>query len=161
MRRLKLLSVIGLSVLIAGCATIFKGSSADVQVNSSPSGADVYINEIDRGSTPQTLSLKRNKNYVLTFKKEGYEDVNMEIDKKFDIGTTVVGNIFSWGLLGIIVDAATGAAYTLTPADLDANMDELAEAGHVPSDLDLKEDEIHVVMLTQEEWEDVLESKQN
>lgn len=142
-------------ILTVGCATIFKGSSADVRLNSSPAGADVFINESDRGSTPQTISLKRNKNYQLEFKKDGYEDVRMEINQDFDIGTTVVGNIFSWGLLGIIVDVASGAAYSLEPADLEANMDELKEAGYIPDENQLDKDDIHVVMLTEEEWEEL------
>lgn len=33
----------------SGCTTIFKGSSADVRVNSTPSNADIYINGIDKG----------------------------------------------------------------------------------------------------------------
>lgn len=137
------------------CATIFKGSSADVRVNSSPSGADIYINSIDRGKTPQTLSLKRNKDYVLSFKKEGYEDVNVEVNKKFDIGTTVVGNIFSWGILGIIVDLAGGSAYSLTPADVEANMDNLKNAGYLPEESEIKKNDIHVIMLTKEQWSEI------
>lgn len=138
-----------------GCATIFKGSSADVRVNSSPAGADIFINEIDKGTTPQTLSLKRNKDYLLTFKKDGYKDVKVEVNKKFDIGTTVIGNIFSWGIIGIIVDLAGGAAYSLTPADVEANMDNLAKAGYLPTENEMKESDIHVILLTKEEWAEI------
>lgn len=141
--------------LFSGCATIFKGSSADIRVNSSPSGATVYINNIDRGQTPQTLSLKRNQNHLITFKMDGYEDVNIEVNKKFDILTTVVGNIFSWQLLGIIVDVATGSAYTLEPADLQANMNELRAAGYLPDESELERDDIHAVMITQKQWAEI------
>ena len=150
-KHIVLITVVGL--LTFNCASIFKGSSADVRVNSTPSGAEIFINGIDRGTTPQTMSLKRNKDYVLTFKKEGYEDLNFEIHKKFDVGTTVVGNIFSWGLLGILVDLGTGAAFSLTPADIEANMEALQQAGYIKSDLSAKEGEIHVFMITTDEWE--------
>lgn len=86
---------------------------------------------------------------------DGYEDVNIEVNKKFDILTTVVGNIFSWQLLGIIVDVATGSAYTLEPADLQANMNELRAAGYLPTESDLQRDDIHVVMITQEQWAEI------
>lgn len=148
----KILLVAIIATTMAGCATIFKGSSADVRFNSSPSGADIMINNIDRGTTPQTIGLKRNQNYVVTFQKDGYEDVSIEINKKFDIGTTVVGNIFSWGLIGIIVDVAGGAAYSLEPADLQANLEELRAAGHIPTNDIVKEGEVHVFMLTEDEW---------
>lgn len=141
------------------CASIFKGSSADVRINSNPAGADIFINGIDRGQTPQTLSLKRNQSYVLTFKKEGYEDLNFEVAKKFDIGTTVVGNIFSWGLVGIIVDVATGAAYSLTPADVEANLESMQQAGIIDAKANLKKGEIFAFMLTKEQWEEIKASK--
>lgn len=142
-----------ISILTISCASIFKGSSADVRVNSNPAGVNIFINDIDRGVTPQTLSLKRNSDYLLTFKKEGYEDLNFEIFKKFDFGTTVVGNIFSWGLVGIIVDVATGAAYSLTPADVEANMASLQAAGYIDKNIKADESDIFVFMLTTDQWD--------
>ncbi|MCR9133913.1 MAG: PEGA domain-containing protein [bacterium] len=146
-------------LLTTSCASIFKGSSADIRVNSNPSGATVMINNINRGTTPQTMSLARNENYVLTFKKDGYEDVNVEVKKKFDVGTTVVGNLFSWGLLGLVVDIATGAAYSLTPADLQANFDSMANAGLFDPNFKQKEGEIMVIMITTEQWEAIQAAK--
>jgi heat shock protein HspQ/uncharacterized protein YceK len=157
MKKIIFLSIITLTFI--GCGTIFKGSSADIRFNSSPAGADIMINNIDKGTTPQTIGLKRNQNHVVTFKKDGYKDVTMEITKKFDIGTTVIGNIFSWGLIGIIVDVANGAAYSLEPYDLQANMESLQAAGYIPSDLEVKKDEVHVFMLTSEEWKALQKSE--
>lgn len=144
-----------LIILLVGCATIFKGTSANVRLNSSPSGATVLINNIDHGKTPVTLSLARNKDYTVTFKMDGYKDVNMEINKQFDILTTVVGNIFSWSLIGIIVDVADGAAYTLKPADLTAYMKKLQEAGYVPTHFNKKSNTLTVLMLTQAQWNQI------
>ena len=135
-------TLILIGILSISCATIFKGSSADVRVNSNPVGANIFINGIDRGVTPQMLSLKRNQNYLLTFKKEGYEDLNFEVFKKFDIGTTVVGNIFSWGLVGII-------------ADVDANMASLQAAGYIDDNFQTDDSDIYVFMLTTDQWEDL------
>ncbi|GAB5408551.1 MAG: hypothetical protein BalsKO_09160 [Balneolaceae bacterium] len=153
------LAALLVSFLSLSCASIFKGSSADVRVNSNPAGADIYINGIDRGQTPQTLSLKRNQDYVLTFKKEGYEDLNFEVAKKFDIGTAVVGNIFSWGLIGILVDVGTGAAYSLTPADVEANLESMQQAGLVDANMNLEDGEVFVFMVTTEQWEEIKASK--
>ncbi len=136
-----------------GCATIFKGSSADVRLNSQPAGASVFINEIDKGSTPQTLSLERDKDHILTFKKDGYEDVKVEINQKFDGATTILGNLVSWALLGIVVDVATGAAYSLEPADVQANLENMQQSGIIDEIPERKENEIMVIMLTKEEWQ--------
>lgn len=73
--------IILISTSLLGCATIFKGSNADINVNSAPSGATVMINGIDKRETPQSLSLQRSENHVLTFKKEGYKDVKVEIKR--------------------------------------------------------------------------------
>tara|TARA_R110000868_G_scaffold304437_14_gene565196 strand:- start:38851 stop:39342 length:492 start_codon:yes stop_codon:yes gene_type:complete len=154
-----LLALLVASFLTPSCASIFKGSSADVRVNSNPAGADIFINGIDRGVTPQTLSLKRNQDYVLTFKKEGYEDVNFEVAKKFDIGTAVVGNIFSWGLIGLIVDIGTGAAYSLTPADVEANLGSMQQAGIIDANANLENGDIFVFMLTSDQWEEIKAGK--
>ena len=43
-----------LCTLTISCASIFKGSSADVRVNSNPSGANIFINGIDRGAVSYT-----------------------------------------------------------------------------------------------------------
>ncbi|MEQ9310235.1 MAG: PEGA domain-containing protein [Balneolaceae bacterium] len=153
------LATLLVSFLTLSCASIFKGSSADIRVNSNPAGADIYINGIDRGQTPQTLSLKRNQDYVLTFKKDGYEDLNFEIAKKFDIGTTVVGNIFSWGIIGIIVDIGTGAAYSLTPADVEANLASMQQAGIIDAQANLEKGDIFAFMLTTEQWEEIKATK--
>lgn len=155
MKTLRLIIIAGFCMSIVGCATIFKGSNADIRVNSSPAGATILANGINKGVTPQTLSLKRNQNYILEFKRDGYEDIKLEVNKKFDIGTTVVGNIVSWALLGIVVDVASGAAYSLDPADLQANLAELRISGHVPDESEIDESDIHVIMLTKEEWEEI------
>ena len=157
--RSTMLLVVLASFLTLSCASIFKGSSADIRVNSNPAGADIFINGIDRGQTPQTLSLKRNQDYVLTFKKDGYEDLNFEVSKKFDVGTAVIGNIFSWGIIGIIVDVGTGAAYSLTPADVEANLASMQQAGIIKADANLNDGEIFAFLLTTEQWEEIQAAK--
>jgi len=146
----KIITASLVAVLFVGCATIFKGSHANVRMNSEPSGATVMINNIDHGKTPITLSLSRTKDYTITFKMDGYKDVNMEVNKHFDGVTTIVGNIFSWGIIGIVVDLADGAAYTLKPADLTAYMKSLKNAGYIPSSYNKKSKTLTVFMLTKE-----------
>lgn len=148
----KIISLTFVVLLFSGCATIFKGTSASVRMNSTPSGAAVYVNNVNRGKTPLTLSLSRNNNYNLAFKMKGYQDVNMTINKKFDVATTIVGNIVSWGIIGIVVDIVDGSAYSLTPADINANMQGLAHAGYIPSHFNKKNKTLTVFMLTKQQW---------
>jgi len=146
-----------ISLILASCATIFKGGHGEVRFNSSPSGADVLINQVNKGETPTTAQLSRKESHTVTFKKEGYEDVTVRINRKFDGATTILGNIVSWALLGIVVDVASGAAYTLTPADVDANLNKLQAAGIIDKEKISKKSEntVHVFMLTKEQWKKI------
>lgn len=144
--------ILVMSTTIVGCATIFKGSTADVRVNSSPSGADIFINKMDKGKTPQTLTLDRDEDHILTFRKEGYEEVRVEVKSRFDGATTILGNLLSWALLGIVVDVATGAAYSLEPADVQANLAELKQSGLIDALPENGSRTVTVIMLTKEEW---------
>ncbi|MFH5834088.1 PEGA domain-containing protein [Halalkalibaculum sp. DA384] len=149
------------SFFLTSCATIFKGSTAEVRFNSSPSGAEVLIDEINKGETPTSAQLARSESHTVTFQKDGYEDVKVKINKKFDGATTILGNLVSWWLLGVVVDVASGAAYTLSPADIDGNLNELENAGVIDTDELPKPEEntIHVFMITQEEWQQIQNSK--
>jgi hypothetical protein len=143
------------SILTVGCATIFKGSDADIRVNSQPSDASIFINEIDRGNTPQTLTLGRDEDHILTFKKEKFEDVRVEVNKKFDGATTILGNLVSWWLVGVVVDVASGAAYSLEPADVQANLNEMSAAGFIDEVPEEDKEGITVIMLTKEQWKEI------
>jgi len=49
-----------------------------ININSKPSGAQVYVNDKYQGDTPLSLMLSAG-NYRITLKKEGYEDYNTNI----------------------------------------------------------------------------------
>lgn len=141
------------ALTMIGCGTIFKGSTRDINLNSNPAGATITINGVNRGVTPQTLSLQRNSNHQVEFTRDGYESVTFEITRNFDFATTIVGNLFSWGLLGVVVDLASGAAYSLSPEDLTAHMEALRANNIIPVNLELGEDEVFIFMVSTEEWQ--------
>lgn len=157
-KRKTIISLIVLvSFFLTSCATIFKGSTAEIRFNSTPSGADVLVDEINRGETPTVAHLSRSESHIVTFQKEGYEEVKVGINKKFDGATTILGNLVSWALLGIVVDVASGAAYSLSPADIQGNLNKLQEAGIVDPDKMENPDKntIHVFMLTKKQWQEI------
>jgi hypothetical protein len=65
-------------------------------------------------TAPTEMSLERKNSYVLTFRKEGYTDATFSIRKKANTGIIVLDVLFT-GLIGVIVDAATGSWNNLTP----------------------------------------------
>ena len=106
-----IISMIVVIALIGSCATIFKGSSSKVDFSSDPSGAQVYVNGVPRGTTPINLKLESKKTYTIEFKKDGYEQRTYTITNHVGVGWIVLDVIF--GLIPVIVDAATGAWYEL------------------------------------------------
>lgn len=101
------------SFLSLSCGAIFKGSSQDVSVQSSPPASLKVSGREMVYSTPTNLKLERNKNYVLTFSKEGYESASIEVTKSLSGGILFLDILA--GLVGVIVDAATGSWYNLKP----------------------------------------------
>lgn len=106
-------------VLFSGCATIISGSRQNVEITSVPSSAKVYLNEIEVGTTPIEKKLKRNQEYNLVLKLDGYETYETKLEKKFN--AWYIGNLAFGGLIGIIIDPITGAIHKLKPEEIDGN----------------------------------------
>lgn len=97
--------------IFSGCATVFKGSTERLFINSFPSGADVYINNQKKGTTPYTAELITNNTYQIKISKDKYKDAEI-IVKSHISGTWVILDIICVGV-PVIVDAITGSWYTL------------------------------------------------
>jgi len=101
------------------CASIMHGSSQEVPINSTPSGANVFINGQDIGVTPVTTTLKRKEMHTLVLELDGYQPFEMNLARK--TSGWVWGNILFGGIIGLAVDAATGAIHKIEPAIVNAN----------------------------------------
>lgn len=99
------------SIIFSSCATIIKGSTDDVSFSSDPTGAKVYVNGSLLGTTPVQLELKSKNSYTIEFKKDGYETKTVLLNNSVGGGWIVLDVLF--GLVPIIVDAATGDWYEL------------------------------------------------
>lgn len=98
-----------LSLLFGGCATILGGgNSTELRATSEPAGAQVYANGSMVGKTPTTLIVDKRKDQHLEFKLDGYENKNVLVTSGVQ-GGWVVADIFLGGLIGVVVDAATGS----------------------------------------------------
>ena len=105
---------LALALVSAGCGTIFNGTRQTVVANSAPDQASITV---DPGgakfTTPASLSLERKNDYNLTFTKEGYSPGTFQIQHKMNAGILVLDILA--GLVGVIVDAATGGWNNLNP----------------------------------------------
>lgn len=107
------------TLFLTSCATIISGSRQNVEIASEPTSAKVYINEIEVGNTPVQKNLKRNQEYNLVLKMDGYEPYETKLERKFN--AWYIGNIAFGGLIGIIIDPITGAINKLKPEEIDGS----------------------------------------
>lgn len=103
---------VALAWMSAGCATMVRGNRQDITFNTEPPGASVIIDGL-QGTTPYTVSLDRNTNYVVKIIMEGYREEQVFIKKHFG-WLTIFGNL-PWLLIGLSVDVASGSAWKLKP----------------------------------------------
>lgn len=111
----------------AGCASIISGSSDEIHVNSTPAGAQIYHGGLSKGTTPGTIQVKRGSSDPVVLKLDGYSDQSVPLGKSFN--TVTLGNILLGGLIGIIVDFATGAVYDVSPDSVNVTMVPIGRVG--------------------------------
>jgi len=108
------------AMVAAGCGAIFNSGPANIPFSTNPSGAEIWIDGVNRGTTPTTLSLAKNRNYTIVFRKAGFQDTSTEIKRKIAGGYLILDIL--GGILPVIVDAATGAWYVLDTNNVNVNL---------------------------------------
>lgn len=105
----------------SGCATIVNGTRQTVEFQSNPAGATVLVDGRYLGGTPVAAELERDKNHHVRIGLPGYLTFDMLLERRtsgWAWGNLLLG---SAGLIGIVVDALSGALYTLEPRHLAAS----------------------------------------
>lgn len=117
---LKALVVLPLAFLSA-CATIVTGTSQTVTVSTDPAGAACTLDRAGArvGAIPQTPGSvrigKSGKDLSVTCAKDGYQTATVQQSSSFN-GVTF-GNILAGGVIGVVVDASSGANFNY-PGDV-------------------------------------------
>ena len=104
-------------LLVGGCATVTRGPNDTLVVESVPSGAEVRLSTGQSGRTPTSFKIPRRTSFTVNIQKDGYEPASVNVNPQV-AGAGVVGvagNVLIGGLIGVGVDAATGAMNDLQP----------------------------------------------
>jgi len=118
--------IILLLTIITGCGTIIHGTTEQVGVTSSPSGATVEIDNTKIGETPLIQELSRKDSHSVKITMAGYESYELIINR--NVSGWAWGNIVFGGLIGLVVDATTGGMYKLNPNEVNAQLSESGRA---------------------------------
>jgi hypothetical protein len=101
------------ATLLAGCATIVEGTDQTVSVHTEPSGAECRLT---RGGTlvgvinptPGSVNVDKSRREIsVSCEREGYRNAVGILDSDFQ--ATTLGNLIIGGIIGVGVDAASGA----------------------------------------------------
>lgn len=118
MKNIPILSSVVLgALLMQGCATITRGTTEVLVIETTPSGADVSLSNGLRCFSPCALEVKRKSNLVIDITKAGFDPVRMNVlSEVAGAGAAgMAGNVVLGGLIGAGVDAASGATKRLVP----------------------------------------------
>jgi len=109
--------VIGTAFSVAGCATVTRGTTDQVQIQSNPPGAVASTSMGYSCTTPCALSVPRKDEFSVVISKPGYQEQTVEVKTKVagNGAAGFAGNILIGGLVGMGADAATGAALDHDP----------------------------------------------
>lgn len=94
------------ALLLAGCATMIRGTHEPLQLSSSPEGAVAQISNGQSCTTPCAMDEERDSSFSITFSKDGCDSQTVSVFP------TLAG---AGVLLGGIIDYGTGAVYSLRP----------------------------------------------
>ncbi len=125
---MKVLGVAALCVVLGGCASATRGWHEQIMLASTPSGATATMEGLMGPSadqptksvsctTPCSIQVNRNDNLTVKFEKDGFEPQAVALSKEV-AGTGAAGfagNILLGGLVGMAVDAASGASMDHKP----------------------------------------------
>jgi hypothetical protein len=114
-----------LLLIATGCATVTRGTSEVLVVESEPTGADVEITPANqRCKTPCSAKLRRKENQLITIRRDGYEPVQVNVlSQTAGAGAAgMAGNVILGGLIGAAVDAGSGATKELKPNPVKVNL---------------------------------------
>ena len=82
-KKITLLLMTGVLLMTTSCASIFTGAKRNVLFESDPSGAKVFVNGFEKGSTPVQIKVKADDR--IDFRLDNYRERVVVMDSKFNL----------------------------------------------------------------------------
>ena len=128
---MRIAGIVALCAVVGGCASVTRGTTENLTIVSTPPGAEATISGLDNPTacvTPCTVVVKRNADISVSVAKQGYEPQVVQLTKEIPAAGAAgfAGNVLIGGLVGMGVDAVTGAATDHKPNPVDVTLQPLA-----------------------------------
>ena len=102
------------------CSTIFNTTTQEIELNSNPPNAKIYVDGKIFGTTPQVINIERGVNHTVKFELEGFEAYETQITRQ--MSNWFWFNALNGFIPGMSVDLLTGAMYSLFPDEMNAEL---------------------------------------
>ncbi len=123
------------SLSLGGCATITRSEHDTWTVKTTPGSAAVKTtNGFSCDATPCTFRMLRKSEFDVTITKPGYKSWTGHVTHKVSGGggAGMAGNVLVGGLIGVAIDANSGAMLDLTPNPLEVTLEK--DDGSAPAE---------------------------
>jgi len=131
---IRLLAAAATASALSGCATITRGTTTEFTVESTPPGAKVETsNGFSCASTPCTFNMPRKEAFDVTVSKKGFQEAKASVASELSgAGAAgMAGNVIAGGLIGMGIDATSGALKDLKPNPLQITLTPIEVAAKV------------------------------
>jgi hypothetical protein len=115
---MRIVAVVSVAVSLGACASITRGTEEQVAFHSEPAGAEVRTSTgLGCPETPCTFAVPRSDAFVATFTKARHHPEQVMVRTKMSGGGAagMAGNVLVGGVIGVVVDASTGAGLDHDP----------------------------------------------
>jgi hypothetical protein len=117
---MRILGIVAFAAMLGGCASVTRGTTENISIASTPAGAEATISGLEVPTacvTPCAIVAKRSADISISFAKPGFKTEVVTLTKEVPAtgAAGFAGNILAGGLIGMGVDAATGAALDHKP----------------------------------------------
>jgi hypothetical protein len=134
--KLNILVVLATVTALSGCGSITRGTTESVTITSTPDDAKISTSTGQYcPRSPCTINVSRRGDFTAFAEKDGYEKGSIEIKTKVAGAGAAgfAGNVLIGGVIGMGVDAATGAALDHYPNPAHIELKSLARAAPAKS----------------------------
>ncbi|MEO0372258.1 MAG: translation initiation factor 2 [Pseudomonadota bacterium] len=144
--------IVAATLVTSGCATVTRGTTDTVDFTSVPSGATATISLGTSCVTPCQMTIKRKENFTTTFQSGAEKRIVNVTSRTAAEGVAVgAGNILAGGIIGVAVDAGSGATREHFPNPVHANFDAPANQSQAVADAHAKQLKLDAAEASREE----------
>jgi hypothetical protein len=118
-RYLRIVPGVGALLLFASCASLISGTRKSIRVTSDPPGALVRIDGTTRAVTPAVIHPSVREDHFVTIELAGFPPQRFELKRRHS--GWLAANVTNGVVPGVLLDVATGAAWSFDVAHLHAS----------------------------------------